>query len=68
MKIIDLKLSNITQYENYILAVEYINKKIEIKDKWNQINVLYTESMLVANLCMPLLHMSKSYIWIEEKY
>ena len=23
--------------------------------------------MLVANLCMPLLHMSKSYIWIEEK-
>ena len=24
------------------------------------------ESMLVANCCMPLLHMSKSYIWIEE--
>ena len=23
--------------------------------------------MLVANFCMPLLHMSKSYIWIEEK-
>ena len=22
--------------------------------------------MLVANFCMPLLHMSKSYIWIEE--
>ena len=24
------------------------------------------ESMLVANCRMPLLHMSKSYIWIEE--
>ena len=25
------------------------------------------ESMLVANFRMPLLHMSKTYIWIEEK-
>ena len=66
MKIIDLKLSNITQYENYISEVEYINQKIETKDKWNQIDVLDMESMVVANSCMPLLHMSKPYIWIEE--
>ena len=25
------------------------------------------EYMLAANCCMPLLHMSKIYIWIEEK-
>ena len=24
------------------------------------------QSMLGANFCMPLLHMSKSYIWLEE--
>ena len=66
MKIIDLILSNIVQYENDILEVEYINQKIETKDKLNQINVLDMDSVLVANWCMPLLHMSKTYIWIEE--
>ena len=66
MKVIDLVLSNIDQYEKEILAVDYINQKIETKDKWNQTNVLDMESMLVSNCCMPLLHMSKSYIWIEE--
>ena len=60
MKIFDLVLSNIVQYENEILAVDYINQKTETKEKWNQINVLDVESMLVANCHMPLLHMSKS--------
>ena len=41
-------------------------KKIKTKEKWNQINVLDIESMLVANCRMPLLHMSKTYIWVEE--
>ena len=64
--VIDFVLSNIDQYEKDILAVDYMNKIIETKDKWNQINVLNIQSMLVANCHMPLLHMSKSYIWIEE--
>ena len=65
LKIIDMILSNIDQFEKDLLAVDYINQKTETKDKWNQINVLDMESMLVANCRMPLLHMSKSYIWIE---
>ena len=60
-------LSNIVIYENYISAVDYMNQKLETKEKWNQINVLSMESMLRANCRIPLLHMSKSYIWIEEK-
>ena len=60
-------LSNIDQYEKYILAVGYINKRIETKDKRNQINVLNMQSMFGANFRMPLLHMSKIYIWLEEK-
>ena len=59
-------MSNIVIYKKDISAVDYINQKIETKDKWNQINVLSMESMLVANYRMPLLHMSKSYICIEE--
>ena len=59
-------LSNIDQYEKEILAVDYINEIIETKDKWNQINFLNMQSMLGANFRMPLLHMSKRYIWIEE--
>ena len=59
-------MSNIHQYEKEILSVNYIDKTIETKDKRNQINVINMQSMLVANYCMPLLHMSKSYIWIEE--
>ena len=43
------------------------NKKIETKDKWNQINVLSMESVLGANFRMPLVHMSNRKIWIEEK-
>ena len=66
MKIFDLILSSIVIYEKDILSVDYINQKIETKEKWNQINVLDMDSMLVANCLMPLLHMSKTYIWMEE--
>ena len=66
LKVIDLVLSNIDQYEKDILAVDYINERIETKDKWIQINVLNMWSMLGANCRMPLLHMSKSYIWLQE--
>ena len=65
-KIIDLILPNIVICEKDISAVDYINQTIEKKEKWNHINVLSVESMLVANCCMPLLHISKIYIWIEE--
>ena len=40
-------------------------KKIETKDKWNQINVLSMEYALGANCRMPLLHMPNRKIWIE---
>ena len=66
MKIIDWIFSNIVQYEKEILEADFANQKIKTKDKWNQINVLDMESMLVANFRIPLLHMSKIYIWIEE--
>ena len=57
---------NIDNHENEILAVDYKNKIIETKDKWNQINILDMQYLLGANCRMPLLHMSKSYICLEE--
>ena len=67
IKIIDLILSNIVIYDNNIPAEDFINKKIETKDKWNQINLLSMKSVLGDNCRMLLLHMSNRNIWIEEK-
>ena len=66
IKKIDLIFSNIVIYENNVSAEDFINKKIETKDKWNQINVLSMESVLGGNCRMPLLHMPNRKICIEE--
>ena len=58
---------DIDNHEKEILAVGYKNKTIETKDKWNQLKLLDMQSLLGTNCCRPLLHMSKSYIWLEEK-
>ena len=66
IKLIDLILSNIVRYKKNISAEDFINKKTETKNKWNQIRLLSMESMLGANCRIPLIHMSKRKIWIEE--
>ena len=66
IKLIDLILSNIVRYEKYISAEDFINKRIETKDKWNQIHLLSIESVLGANCRIPLIHMSNRKNWIEE--
>ena len=40
--------------------------KIDTKDKWNQLYLLSMESVLGANCRIPLIHMSKRKIYIEE--
>ena len=57
---------DIDKHEKKILVVGYRNKIIETKDKWNQLNILDMQYMLGNNCRRPLLHTSKSYIWIEE--
>ena len=58
---------DIDNHEKEILAVGYENKKIETEDKWNQLNIIDVQYMLGNNHRPPLSHMSKSYIWLEEK-
>ena len=58
-------LSNIVTYDMNITSDDFINKKIDTKDKWNQLNLLSMESVLGVNCCIPLIHMSKRKIYIE---
>ena len=58
---------DIDNHEKDILAVDYKNKTIGTKDKWNQLNLIDIQSLLGTNHRLPLSHMAKSYIWLEEK-
>ena len=49
-----------------ITSDDFINKKIETKDKWNQLYLLSMEYVLGANCRIPLTHMSKRKNYIEE--
>ena len=59
-------LFTINNHEKDILAVGYKKKTIQTQDKWNQLNLMNIQYMLGTNHCLPLSHMAKSYIWIEE--
>ena len=43
------------------------NKKIKNKDRWNHFNHIPMQSLLGGNHRLPLFHMAKSFIWIEEE-
>ena len=59
-------LSNIVRYEMNMTSDDFINKTIETRDKWNQLYLLSMDSVLGANCGIPLIHMSKRKIYIEE--
>ena len=44
-----------------------MEEKNETEYKWNQLNIIDIQSLLGTNHCLPLSHMAKSYIWLEEK-
>ena len=58
---------NIDNHEKEIFAVCYEDKIIQTKDKWNQLNLIDIQSLWGDNHRLPLSHMAKSHIWIEEK-
>ena len=49
-----------------MIAVGNQNKKIQDKYKWNHFNNMPMKSLLGANHRLPLSHMTKRFIWIEE--
>ena len=57
---------NIDNHEKEILAVGYKNKTIATKDKCNQLNRIYIQSLLGTNNRMLLSQMDKSYSWLGK--
>ena len=57
---------NIDNHEKEILSVGYENKTIETKDKWNQQNLMDIQSLIGTNHCLPLSHLDRNYICLEE--
>ena len=58
-------LSKIITYDMIITSDDLVNKKIDTKQKWNQLYLFSMESMLGSNCRIPLLHMSKRKVFIE---
>ena len=58
-------LSNIVTYDMIITSDDFINKKTDAKDKWNQLYLLSMDSVLGVNCRIPLLNMSKRKFYIE---
>ena len=52
-------LSNIFTYEMNITSDDFINKKIETKDKWNQLYLLSMEYVLGVNCRIPNVSLSE---------
>ena len=66
-KVIKAVLFTIENHEKDILSVDYQNKTIKTKEKWNHLNLIHIQSLLGTNHRLPLSQMAKSYIWLEEK-
>ena len=56
----------IENHEKDILQVGYQNKTIQSRYKWNHLNLMHIQSVLGNNHHIPLSHMAKRYIWLEE--
>ena len=66
LKVIKSVMFDIDNHEKEILAVGYENK-IVTEVKWNQLNIIDIQSLLGTNHRLPLSHMAKSFIFLEEK-
>ena len=50
-----------------MIAVGNKTDKNKSKDRWNYFHRMTMLPFLVANHCIPLLHMDKRFIWMEKK-
>ena len=66
LKVIQAVLLSIDIYEQDILSVDNENKTINNEDKWNHCNHMPMLSLLGGNHCLPLFHMAKRFIWLNE--
>ena len=65
LKLIKSDILSIDTYEQDILSVG--DKRKKIKEEYNNCNHMTMLSFFSDSHCLPLFHMAKSIIWIEEK-
>ena len=47
-------------------SFKYYLHTIQTQDKYNHLIIVHIQYLLGTNHRLPLLHMAKSYIWLEE--
>ena len=66
LEVIKAVMFTIDNHKKDILAVGYERKKIQAQYKWSRLNIMHIKYLLWTNHRLPLSHMDKSYIWLEE--
>ena len=66
LKVTKAVILSIDTYEQDMIEVGNENKKIYKKDRWDHCNHILMQSLLGNNHRLPLFHISKSFIWLEE--
>ena len=65
-KVIKSVMFTIDNHKMIYLSVGYQNKIVQTKDKRNHLNIMHIQYLLGTNNRLPLTHMAKIYIWLEE--
>ena len=66
LKFIQAVIFSINTYKQYMISVGNENKTIKNKDRWNYFHHMPILPLLGDNHCLPLWHMAKRFIWLEE--
>ena len=67
LKLIKADILSIDTYEQDMIEFVNDNKKFQNKYIWNHFKHIPMQSLLGANHSLPLFHMAKTIIWLEEK-
>ena len=66
LKVIQSIIISVNAHKQKMIETGNKNEKIKNKDKWNDCHHFLIFPLLGANHRLPLLHMDKISIWIEE--
>ena len=67
IKIIQSTIISVNTYKKKIIEIGNKNEKIKNRDKWNYCHDFPILTLLGDNHRLPLIHMAKCFIWLEEK-
>ena len=66
LKVIQSSIISVNSCKQKMIEIENKNEKNKNKDRWDYCHHFPILPSLGANHCLPLLHMAKFFIWINE--